>query len=121
MDFTLDELRELTAPVLRPRRLAPTPTPVNGEPVVIELPPDLSTVAPAVEITRLLSMVGVGTRVLQGLGAVLLAVAGLSVFIALWGAVRERRHDLAMLRMLGAPPARVGALVLCESLWLALL
>jgi len=52
---------------------------------------------------------------------VLLLTAGLSVFIALWSAVRERRADLAMLRMLGAPPARVGALLLCEALWLALL
>ena len=34
----------------------------------------------------------------------LLLAAGLSVFIALWSAVRERRADLAMLRMLGAPP-----------------
>jgi predicted lysophospholipase L1 biosynthesis ABC-type transport system permease subunit len=48
-------------------------------------------------------------------------VAALSVFIALWNAVRERRADLAMLRMLGAPPGRVAGLVLCEALWLALL
>ncbi|MBT9551192.1 MAG: ABC transporter permease [Hydrogenophaga sp.] len=81
----------------------------------------MQAASPALEITRLLSMVGVGTRVLQGLGAVLLGVAGLSVFIALWGAVRERRADLAMLRMLGAPPLKVGALLLCESLWLAAL
>jgi putative ABC transport system permease protein len=45
----------------------------------------------------------------------------LSVFIALWGAVRERRADLALLRMLGAPPAKVASLLLCESLWLGLL
>eukprot|EP01034_Spumella_vulgaris_P037545 gene37545-46318_t len=50
---------------------------------------------------------------------VLLAVAALSVFIALWNAVRERRADLAMLRMLGAPPGRVAGLVLWEALWLA--
>ena len=81
----------------------------------------MQAASPALEITRLLSMVGVGTRVLQGLGAVLLGVAGLSVFIALWSAVRERRADLAMLRMLGAPPLKVGALLLCESLWLAAL
>jgi len=79
----------------------------------------MQAASPALEITRLLSMVGVGTRVLQGLGAVLLGVAGLSVFIALWSAVRERRADLAMLRMLGAPPRKVAALLLCESLWLA--
>jgi putative ABC transport system ATP-binding protein len=46
----------------------------------------LQAAAPALEITRLLSMVGVGTRVLNGLGAVLLGVAALSVFIALWSA-----------------------------------
>ncbi len=81
----------------------------------------LQAAAPAMEITRLLGMVGVGTRVLRGLGAVLLGVAALSVFIALWSAVRERRADLAMLRMLGAPPWKVGALLLCESFWLAVL
>ncbi|MBS3912527.1 MAG: ABC transporter permease [Hydrogenophaga sp.] len=81
----------------------------------------LQAAAPAVEITRLLSMVGVGTRVFQGLGVVLLGVAALSVFIALWSAVRERRGDLAMLRMLGASPLKVGALLLCEALWLAVM
>ena len=81
----------------------------------------MQAAAPALEITRLLRMVGVGTDVLRGLGAVLLLTAGLSVFIALWNAVRERRADLAMLRMLGASPARVAALLLCEALWLALL
>jgi putative ABC transport system permease protein len=55
------------------------------------------------------------------MGGVLLAVAALSVFIALWNAVRERRADIAMLRMLGAPPGRVAGLLLCEALWLALL
>jgi putative ABC transport system permease protein len=59
--------------------------------------------------------------VLQGVGAVLLVTAALSVFIALWTAVRERRADLAMLRMLGASPARVAALLLAEGLWLAVL
>jgi putative ABC transport system permease protein len=33
--------------------------------------------------------------------------------------VRERRADLAMLRMLGAPPGRIAGLVLAEALWLA--
>ncbi|WP_066253959.1 ABC transporter permease [Hydrogenophaga flava] len=109
--------REVTLALIRYR----TPLAAASFPRFINDSTPMQAASPAVEITRLLSMVGVGTRVLQGLGAVLLAVAGLSVFIALWGAVRERRHDLAMLRMLGAPPTRVGALVLCESLWLALM
>jgi putative ABC transport system permease protein len=82
---------------------------------------DMQAAAPAVEVTRLLRMLGVGSEVLRGLGAVLLLAAALSVFVALWNAVRERRSDLAMLRMLGASPAKVSALLLCEALWLAVL
>ena len=82
---------------------------------------EMQAAAPAVEITRLLRMVGVGTQLLQGFGAVLLLTAGLSVFIALWNAVRERRADLAMLRMLGASAPKIAGLLLCEALLLALL
>jgi putative ABC transport system permease protein len=81
----------------------------------------MQAAAPAVEVSRLLRMVGVGSEVLRGVGAVLLFTAALSVFIALWHAVRERRADLAMLRMLGATPAKVASLLVCEALWLAVL
>ena len=82
---------------------------------------EMQAAAPALEITRLLHMLGLGTDVLRAFAGVLLLTAALSVFIALWSAVRERRGDLALLRMLGAPPAKVAALLLCEALWLGLL
>lgn len=82
---------------------------------------EMQAAAPALEITRLLRMLGLGTDVLRAFAAVLLLTAGLSVFIALWSAVRERRGDLALLRMLGAAPGKVAALLLLEALWLGLL
>jgi len=82
---------------------------------------EMQAAAPALEITRLLSMLGLGTDVLRAFAGVLLLSAGLSVFIALWSAVRERRGDLALLRMLGAPPRKVAALLLLEALWLGVL
>lgn len=109
--------REVTLALVRYN----TPMAAISFPRFINATTKMQAAAPAMEITRLLSMVGVGTRVLQGMGAVLLLVAALSVFIALWSAVRERRADTAMLRLLGAPPVKVGALLLCEALWLALL
>lgn len=81
----------------------------------------MQAAAPAVEITRLLHMLGLGTDVLRAFAGLLLLTAGLSVFIALWSAVRERRGDLALLRMLGAPPARIAFLLLAEALWLGVL
>jgi putative ABC transport system permease protein len=113
----LEEDREITLALIQYK----TPLAAVTFPRYINSSTEMQAAAPALEITRLLSMVGVGTDVLRALAGVLLLTAGLSVFIALWGAVRERRADLALLRMLGAPPGKVAGLLLCEALWLALL
>jgi putative ABC transport system permease protein len=81
----------------------------------------LQAAAPALETARLMRLVGAGSEVLRGFGLVLLLAAGLSVFVALLHSVRARQSDLAMLRMLGAPPWRIGVLVGLEALVLALL
>ena len=113
----LEDEREVTLALIQYK----TPLAAVTFPRFINSTTEMQAAAPALEITRLLSMVGVGTDVLRALAGVLLLTAGLSVFIALWGAVRERRADLALLRMLGAPPRKVAGLLLCEALWLALL
>ncbi|MCV2365999.1 ABC transporter permease [Paucibacter sp. DJ1R-11] len=79
----------------------------------------LQAAAPALETARLLRLVGTGTDVLRGFAVVLLLAAGLSVWVALLNAVRARQADLAMMRMLGAPPWRVAALVGLEAAILA--
>ncbi|MBC7610240.1 MAG: ABC transporter permease [Polaromonas sp.] len=113
----LEEEREVTLALIQYK----TPLAAVTFPRFINTTTEMQAAAPALEITRLLSMVGVGTDVLRAFAGVLLLTAGLSVFIALWGAVRERRADLALLRMLGAPPRKIAGLLLCEALWLALL
>ena len=113
----MEDEREVTLALIQYK----TPLAAVTFPRFINTSTDMQAAAPALEITRLLSMVGVGIDVLRALAGVLLLTAGLSVFIALWGAVRERRADLALLRMLGAPPRKVAGLLLCEALWLALL
>ena len=111
----LEQEREITLALITYK----SPLAAVTFPRFINTTTEMQAAAPAVEITRLLRMVGVGTDVLRGFGAVLLLTAGLSVFIALWNAVRERRADLAMLRMLGASPFKIAGLVLCEALLLA--
>jgi putative ABC transport system permease protein len=111
------EEREITMALIRYK----SPLAAVSFPRYVNTSTDMQAAAPAMEITRLLSMLGLGTDVLRAFAGVLLLTAGLSVFIALWGAVRERRGDLALLRMLGAPPRKVAALLLLEALWLGLL
>ena len=115
-EHLLDQ-RAVTLALLRSK----TPLAAMSFPRYINSQTGMQAAAPALEITRLLSMLGLGTDVLRAFAGVLLLTAGLSVFIALWSAVRERRGDLALLRMLGAPPIKLAALLLLEALWLGLL
>ena len=113
----LEQEREVTLALIQYK----TPLAAVTFPRFINTTTEMQAAAPALEITRLLSMVGIGTDVLRAFAGVLLLTAGLSVFIALWSAVRERRADLALLRMLGAAPSKIAGLLLVEALWLALL
>jgi putative ABC transport system permease protein len=113
----MEEEREITMALVQYK----TPMAAMSFPRYVNSSTEMQAAAPALEITRLLRMLGLGTDVLRAFAAVLLLTAGLSVFIALWSAVRERRADLAVLRMLGAAPAKVATLLLLEAVWLGLL
>jgi putative ABC transport system permease protein len=113
----LEEEREITMALVQYK----TPMAAMTFPRFVNTTTEMQAASPALEITRLLNMLGLGTDVLRAFAGVLLLTAALSVFFALWTAVRERRADLALLRMLGAPPRKVAALLLSEALWLGLL
>jgi hypothetical protein len=74
---------------------------------------ELQAASPAYETARLFRIVGVGIEALRAFALVLILAAGLSVFIALYTALEERRYDLAVMRTLGArrgwPAARRSA------------
>ena len=114
---TLEDEREVTMALVR----YTSPLAAVTFPRWVNTTTEMQAAAPALEVTRLLHMLGLGTDVLRAFAGLLLVTAGLSVFIALWNAVRERRGDLALLRMLGAPASRIAALLMAEALWLALL
>ncbi len=81
----------------------------------------MQAASPAYETARLFSIIGVGVDVLRGFALVLVFSAGLSVFIALYNALNERRYDLAVMRTLGARPMTLMLLLLFEGLLLALI
>jgi len=113
----MEDEREVTMALIQYK----TPMAAMSFPRWVNTSTEMQAAAPAVEISRLLNMLGIGTEVLRAFAGVLLLTAGLSVFIALWSAVRERRSDLALLRMLGAPPSKIAALLLGEALWLGVM
>jgi putative ABC transport system permease protein len=82
---------------------------------------ELQAASPALETARLFRIAGAGLEALHAFAVVLIVAAGLSVFVALYSALEERRYDLAVMRALGASPARLFGLLLAEGLALAAL
>ena len=75
----------------------------------------LQAASPAVEISRILQLVGIGFEGLQAFSWVLILTAALSVFAALYGSLRARRVDLAMLRCLGATRWELLSVLILEG------
>lgn len=110
-----DKDKEITALLIQ----YATPVAAAMLPRYINQNSQMQAASPAYETARLFSIVGVGVDVLRGFALVLILSAGLSLFIALTNALAERRYDLALMRTLGASPAKLMALMLLEGALLA--
>ena len=106
--------REVTALLVRYR----TPLAAATLPRQVNATTMMQAASPAAELTRLMQLVGAGADAVRVLALVLMASAALSMLAALSAALQERRHDLALLRMLGARPATLFALAACEGVTL---
>jgi putative ABC transport system permease protein len=112
----LEEAREVTMALIQYK----SPMAAVSFPRFVNTTTEMQAAAPAIEMTRLFRMLGVGADVLRGFALVLLLIAAISLLIALWNALRERQADWAMLRLLGAPPARVASVLVGQALILTL-
>lgn len=75
----------------------------------------LQSAVPAIETTRLLSFLGAGLDAVQLLAWLIALIGGLSIFVALLGAMDAREGDLALLRVMGATRSSVFGTVLFEG------
>jgi putative ABC transport system permease protein len=80
---------------------------------------NLQAAVPAVEVSRLLALVGVGLDAVRAFAVLLMLTAGLSIFVALLTALKEREGDMAMLRVIGASRTAIIGQVASEGLILA--
>ena len=70
---------------------------------------------PALEITRLTSMLGFGSKTFSLLSTLLISIAILSIFSGLAGNLENRMGDLAILRALGYTKKRIFKIIVLEG------
>lgn len=73
---------------------------------------------PAIEINRLFSLFGIGLEALQYLAYGIMLISGISIFIALYNTLKERKYEFALMRVSGAGRGQLLWMVLVESLLL---
>lgn len=81
---------------------------------------NLQAASPAYEMTRLASSLGFSKDTLAVLGGGLVLLSALMLLSSLSSSLVNRRYDLAVLRVLGASPAKLFATVMGEGVILAL-
>lgn len=79
----------------------------------------IQAVSPAREYLNLLENIGIGADVLQYFAYIIIGIAGLSIFIALYNALKEREYDLAIMRTLGATRFKLFIHIILEGALLA--
>ena len=82
---------------------------------------DLQAATPAIEINRVFSMMNTGEQALQILAFVIVFVSGLSIFISLFSSLKDRKYELALMRVMGASPSKLFLLIVLEGILLALI
>jgi putative ABC transport system permease protein len=111
-----DSTKEITSMILQYR----SPMAAIQLPRLINSQSSLQAASPAFETARLFSILGVGVEILTSFAYVLIVISGLSIFIALYNSLKERRYDLAIMRSMGATRINILLTILLEGSLLTL-
>ncbi len=82
---------------------------------------DMQAASPILEVNRLFSLFGIGLQALSYLAYGIMIISGISIFIALYNRLKERKYEFALLRINGATRIQLLYLVLIESLFLCVI
>lgn len=110
------EGREITALLIQYR----SPMSVAMFPRMVNQMTSLQSASPAMESTRLFSLIGVGVDTLQWFAVLIMGIAAVSVFVNLYNSLKERNYDLAIMRTLGASRTKLFVIVILEGLLLTI-
>ncbi|UOK43693.1 MULTISPECIES: ABC transporter permease [Flavobacterium] len=81
----------------------------------------MQAASPAIEINRLFTLFGIGLEALQYLAYGIMLISGISIFIALFNTLKERKYEFALLRIQGASRFQLLQAIIIESLVLCVI
>ncbi|WP_422355285.1 ABC transporter permease [Roseivirga pacifica] len=85
-------------------------------PRMINSQTNMQAASPAFETQRLFSLLGIGVNMLRSFAYIIIFISGLSIFISLYNALKDRKYDLAIMRSLGASRSKLFVHVVLEGI-----
>ena len=90
-------------------------------PRMINANTNMQAASPAFETQRLFSLLGIGVNMIRSFAYIIIVIAGLSIFISLYNALKDRKYDLAIMRSLGASRGKLFVHVILEGILITFL
>jgi putative ABC transport system permease protein len=81
----------------------------------------MQAAAPAYEINKLYSMIGTGTETIKYIALLIAFVSMVSIFISLYRSMKERKYELALMRVMGSSRTNLFGLILIEGIVIAVI
>jgi len=112
-----DEDAEITSMLIQFR----SPMGAIQLPRMINANTNMQAASPAFETQRLFSLMGIGVNMIKSFAYIIIVIAGLSIFISLYNALKDRKYDLAIMRSLGASRGKLFVHVVLEGILITFL
>jgi putative ABC transport system permease protein len=116
-DTLADSRREITALMLQFKSkmgILTLPRYVNKE-------TSMQAALPAIEVNRLFELFGMGIAALRIVAIVIMVLGGISIFVSMLNALKERAYEMALIRSMGASRSQVFGMIILEALILGAL
>jgi putative ABC transport system permease protein len=81
----------------------------------------LQAAVPAIEVNRMLELMGIGIDGLRILALAIMIISGVSVFVSLYNSLKERKYEMALMLSMGATRTRLFLLLLLEGVILSII
>lgn len=75
---------------------------------------------PAIEVNRLFELFGLGISALRIVAIVIMVLGGVSIFVSMLNALKERAYEMALIRSMGALRRQVFTMIMAEAIFLGI-
>ena len=108
--------KEITSLLIKYR----SPMSAVALPRLINETTNMQAAAPAIELSRLYSLIGIGVDVFNLIAVLIIFISGFSIFISLFNSLKERQFEVALMRVLGGARPKLFVMIALEGLFIAL-